>query len=190
LREIIGGGYARSSLLHQTTEVLFITRTGSFGEWEAEAPMPLRDRMTAGSDIVFELRASANSIFDVEPLDRQRLIVSGIEEAVALEKRLQQAGHAVGDRPGFMDDMPQLAKIAARPEAVEVLVAAGMSMLAAEIDRLRELAGKVTEPQEKAQATFAEALVGSGFEFINRARIVVKERRNRERLRRPGHDAT
>ncbi|WP_172724354.1 hypothetical protein [Neorhizobium tomejilense] len=152
--------------------------------------MPLRDRMTAGSDIVAELHTSANSIFDVDPLDRQRLIVFGLEEAASLEKRLQQAGHAVGDRPGFMDDMPELAKMAARPEAVEVLIAAGMSMLAAEIDRLRELAERLTDPQEKARATFAEALVDSGFEPFNGARIVVKERRNRERLRRPGDDAT
>lgn len=59
----------------------------------------------------------------------------------------------------FMEDMPKLAEMAERPDAVDVIVAAGMLMLAEEVQRLRVLnhaAKEYDHPQPEAETTSAE----------------------------------
>lgn len=139
--------------------------------------------MTCDADVLLDLQAAANRIFEVDPADRQRLIVRGIHNVASLERRIRHAGHPSGATPAFLADMPKLAEVSAEADAVEAVVAAGMMMLAEEIERLRGIADGLT-PSE-SQPTMAEVLKESGFEPFTRGRIIVEERRNSERLRRP-----
>ncbi len=95
--------------------------------------------MTHTPDFISELFAAANTIHDIAPLERRRLIERGIATVRAQRELLHMNGNTVSLEPGFMKDMPGLAVMAARDEGIEVLVAAGMLMLAAEIRRLRIL---------------------------------------------------
>lgn len=113
--------------------------------------------MTAKADIVHELHVASNTIHDVAPAVRQRLLMAGIDEAISLRRLAQLAGLDSPEVPGFMDDMPKLADMAGDGNAVEVLIAAGMSMLASEIARLRDivdgaLTGRLVERPDRNNA--------------------------------------
>ena len=89
--------------------------------------------------IVYELHRASNSIFDIDTTERQRLLLAGIEETDATRRMLTILGRSVPAASSYMEDMEKVAEMAARGDAVEVLVAAGMSMLATEIEGLRRL---------------------------------------------------
>lgn len=121
--------------------------------------------MVPTTDIVHELHVASNTIFDVALSDRQRLLLDGIEEAASFRRLALLAGVHDPDPPGFMDDMPKLAAMAGDADAVEVLIAAGMSMLAGEIERLRRT-------------------VKQGIGRYDGRRIVIGQGRRREPLKR------
>lgn len=91
------------------------------------------------SDIVDALEAAANTIYDIPSQERRRLILDGTEAAKAERTVLLLKGKVLPMEPGFMSDIPTLAEMAGKENAVEVLVGAGMLMLAGEIRRLRGL---------------------------------------------------
>lgn len=62
-----------------------------------------------------------------------------------MKQLLQLACIRDPEQPNFMSDMPKLAEMAGDADAVEVIVAAGMSMLASEIERLRGMATGVVD---------------------------------------------
>lgn len=140
--------------------------------------------MTSKSDIVNELQRAANTIFDVDPAERQRLLRSGMDEAMSLGQFLRLGGIPDRERPTFMSAMPKLADMAGSADAVEVIVAAGMSMLSGEIERLRGLAEGSVEGRAPQSPTLADALRDAGFEAYARDRLVVGQGRKREPLER------
>lgn len=91
------------------------------------------------SDIVDALEAAANTIYDIHVQERRRLILVGTEIAKAERAHLLSKKTVLPLERRFMSDMPKLAEMAGKENAVEVLVGAGMLMLAGEIRRLRGL---------------------------------------------------
>ena len=91
------------------------------------------------TDIVVELEAAANTINDVMPIDRRKLIEEGIAGVASERTLLILKGNVLPMEPGFMSDMPTLAEMAGLDDALELIVSAGMMMLAGEIARLRNL---------------------------------------------------
>ncbi|MBW6425443.1 hypothetical protein KX729_28915 [Rhizobium sp. XQZ8] len=75
----------------------------------------------------------------IKPVKRRRLIDRGIATVHAQQELLRLNGTTFALQPGFMSDMPTLARLAGQEDAVDVLVSAGMLMLAGEIMRLRIL---------------------------------------------------
>lgn len=142
------------------------------------------DVMAPKSDIVDELQRAANTIFDVDPLDRQRVLRCGIDEATSLGRLLHLEGIPDREKPNFFDDMPALIEMSAKPDAVEVLVAAGMSLLAGEIERLRGILEGIANEEAAQSPTLADALSDAGFEASIRDRMVMGQGRNREPLQR------
>lgn len=143
--------------------------------------------MSSTLDIVNELQRAANTVFELDPLVRRRLLESGMGEVSSLSQWLVAAGHEDEERPPFLDDMPTLAEMAAKPDAVEVLIAAGMSMLAGEIERLRGIADRLASDGLRAEPTFGKALDDAGFSAFYRGRQVIKQGRGRGVLKLRKH---
>lgn len=95
--------------------------------------------MTQTTDFISELFEAANTLQNVTPAERRRLIERGISTVHAQQELLRLNGNTVAIEPGFMSDMPALAMVAGQDNAVDTLVSAGMLMLAGEIRRLRIL---------------------------------------------------
>lgn len=93
--------------------------------------------MSQTTDFVAELIYAANTIDDVTPFERRRLLERGMA-IVAAQREL------VPLQPDFMQAMAKLAEIAGRDNGIEMLIAVGMLDLAEEIRRLRVLC-KATE---------------------------------------------
>lgn len=91
------------------------------------------------SEIADALEAAANTIYEIRADERRRLVVAGTEAAKADLAILLKKGTVVPVEPGFMSDMPTLAEMAGKENGVEVIVGAGMLMLAGEIRRLHAL---------------------------------------------------
>ena len=94
--------------------------------------------MTQTTDFISELFEAANTLSLVTPAERRLLIEQGIA-TVRAQQELLRVSNITAIEPGFMCDMPKLAEIAGQDDAVDVLVSAGMLMLAGEIRRLRIL---------------------------------------------------
>jgi len=95
--------------------------------------------LTQTTAFISELVEGANTLQHVAPGERRRLIERGIATVNAQQELLRLQGNTIAFQPGFMSDMPALARIAGQDDAVEVLVSSGMLMLAGEIRRLRIL---------------------------------------------------
>jgi hypothetical protein len=91
------------------------------------------------TDFITELFEAANTLQNVTPAERRRLIERGIATVRAQQELLRLSGNTKAIEPSFMSDMPALAVIAEEDNAVDTLVSAGMLMLAGEIRRLRIL---------------------------------------------------
>jgi hypothetical protein len=91
------------------------------------------------TDFISELIYAANTIADVTPFERRRLLERGMAIAAAQRELLELRGDIVPLQPGFMQDMAKLAETAGRENGIEILIGAGMLMLANEIRRLRLL---------------------------------------------------
>lgn len=89
--------------------------------------------------LIYRLEAAANTIHTVPLNERRDLIEQGVSAIDALRADLESAGNVSPLQPRWMADMRSLAEISSREDAVEVLVAAGMSLIAAELERLRGL---------------------------------------------------
>ncbi len=145
--------------------------------------------MTHDADIIIALETAANTTIEVGPAERRRLLMEGMNEATLLEARLRNAVNADFERPDFLDDMTALIEMAANPNAVEILVAAGMSMLASEIERMRGLLDSLPPTSVAAQPTLAEALEEEGFRPFHRDRKVIGQGRVRRSLKPRKHAA-
>lgn len=95
--------------------------------------------MSQTTDFISELIYAANTIADVTPFERRRLLKRGMAIAAAQRELLELRGDIVPLQPGFMQDMAKLAETAGRENGIEILIGAGMLMLANEIRRLRLL---------------------------------------------------
>lgn len=95
--------------------------------------------MSQTTDFISELIYAANTIADVTPFERRRLLERGMAIAAAQRELLELRGDIVPLQPGFMQDMAKLAETAGRENGIEILIGAGMLMLANEIRRLRLL---------------------------------------------------
>ena len=95
--------------------------------------------MSQTTDFISELFEAANTLGLVTPVERRRLIERGIAVVRAQQELLRFNGNIAAIEPGFMADMPKLAEMAGQDDAVDILVSAGMLMLAGEIRRLRIL---------------------------------------------------
>lgn len=91
------------------------------------------------TDFVAELIVAANTIDDVTPFERRRLLERGVAIVAAQRELLGLRGNIVPIQPGFMQEMGRLAEIAGRENGIEILIAVGMLNLADEIRRLRVL---------------------------------------------------
>jgi len=91
------------------------------------------------TDFISELIYAANTIAEVTPFERRRLLERGMAIAAAQRELLELRGNIVPLQPGFMQDMAKLAETAGRENGIEILIGAGMLMLANEIRRLRLL---------------------------------------------------
>jgi len=91
------------------------------------------------TDFVAELIYAANTIDDVTPLERRRLLERGMAIVAAQRELLEMRGNIVPLQPDFMQAMAKLAEIAGRDNGIEILIAVGMLNLADEIRRLRVL---------------------------------------------------
>lgn len=100
--------------------------------------------MSQTTDFVAELIYAANTIDDVTPFERRRLLERGMAIVAAQRELLELRGNIVPLQPDFMQAMAKLAEIAGRDNGIEMLIAAGMLNLAEEIRRLRVLC-KATE---------------------------------------------
>ncbi len=100
--------------------------------------------MSQTTDFVAELIYAANTIDDVTPFERRRLLESGMAIVAAQRELLELRGNIVPLQPDFMQAMAKLAEIAGRDNGIEMLIAVGMLNLADEIRRLRVLC-KATE---------------------------------------------
>lgn len=100
--------------------------------------------MSQTTDLVAELIYAANTIDDVTPFERRRLLERGMAIVAAQRELLELRGNIVPLQPDFMQAMAKLAEIAGRDNGIEMLIAAGMLNLAEEIRRLRVLC-KATE---------------------------------------------
>jgi hypothetical protein len=89
------------------------------------------------TDFVAELIYAANTIDDVTPFERRRLLERGMAIVAAQRELLELRGNIVPVQPDFMQEMAKLAEIAGRDNGIERLIAAGILMLADEIRRLR-----------------------------------------------------
>jgi len=96
------------------------------------------------TDFVAELIYAANTIDDVTPFERRRLLERGMAIVAAQRELLELRGNIVPLQPDFMQAMAKLAEIAGRDNGIEMLIAVGMLDLAEEIRRLRVLC-KATE---------------------------------------------
>lgn len=99
--------------------------------------------MSQTTNFVAELIYAANTIAEVTPFERRRLLERGMAIVGAQQELLELRGNIVPIRSGFMHDMAKLAEIAGRDNGIEVLIGAGMLMLADEIRRLRVLCNAV-----------------------------------------------
>jgi uncharacterized protein Yka (UPF0111/DUF47 family) len=95
--------------------------------------------MTSSTNLIVKLFYAANTIHLVPPTDRRDLIEQGIKTADELRKRLRLEGNMIAMVPHFMEDMPKLVEMAQRTDAVDAIIAAGMLMLAGEVQRLQVL---------------------------------------------------
>jgi hypothetical protein len=95
--------------------------------------------MTQTTDFISELFEAANTLRTIAPAERRRLIERGIATVRAQQELLHLNSNTVAMDPGFLKDMPTLAEMAGRDDAVDVVIGAGMLMLAGEIRRLRIL---------------------------------------------------
>lgn len=95
--------------------------------------------MSQTTDFVAELIYAANTIDDVTPLERRRLLERGMAIVAAQRELLEMRGNIVPLQPDFMQAMAKLAEIAGRDNGIEILIAVGMLNLADEIRRLRVL---------------------------------------------------
>ncbi len=100
--------------------------------------------MSQTTDFVAELIYAANTIDDVTPFERRRLLERGMAIVAAQRELLELRGNIVPLQPDFMQAMAKLAEIAGRDNGIEMLIAVGMLDLAEEIRRLRVLC-KATE---------------------------------------------
>ncbi len=100
--------------------------------------------MSQTTDFVAELIYAANTIDDVTPFERRRLLERGMAIVAAQRELLELRGNIVPLQPDFMQAMAKLAEIAGRDNGIEMLIAVGMLNLADEIRRLRVLC-KATE---------------------------------------------
>ncbi len=91
------------------------------------------------TDFVAELIYAANTIDDVTSFERRRLLERGMAIVAAQRELLEVRGNIVSIQPDFMQDMAKLAEIAGGKNGIDVLIGAGMLMLADEIRRLRVL---------------------------------------------------
>jgi len=91
------------------------------------------------TDFISELIEAANTLESVTPNERRRLIERGISTVRAQQELLQLQGNLVAIEPGFMESMPTLAEMAGRENGIDLLIGAGMLLLAGEIRRLRIL---------------------------------------------------
>lgn len=101
--------------------------------------------MIQTTDFISELVAAANMIELIRPSERQRLIERGVLIVKAQQDLLHVSGNTIAIEPAFMRDMPKLADMAGRDEVAELVVGAGMLMLAGEMRRLRILIQSVQE---------------------------------------------
>lgn len=83
---------------------------------------------------------TANTLHAVTPYERRRLIVLGFSVVEAQREVILLQGDVVPVEPGFMQSMATLAEMAGREDGIDVLIGAGMLMLAGEIQRLSVLA--------------------------------------------------
>lgn len=95
--------------------------------------------MSHTTDFIAELIRAANTLDTVTPFERGRLIDRGVSIVQAQRELLQLHGNIVPVKPGFMQDMGTLAEMAGREDGIDILVGAGMLMLAGEIQRLGTL---------------------------------------------------
>lgn len=95
--------------------------------------------MSQTTDFVAELIYAANTIDDVTPFERRRLLERGMAIVAAQRELLEMRGNIVPLQPDFMQAMAKLAEIAGRDNGIEILIAVGMLNLADEIRRLRVL---------------------------------------------------
>lgn len=95
--------------------------------------------MSQTTGFVAELIYAANTIDDVTPFERRRLLERGITIVAAQRELLELRGNIVPLQPDFMQAIVKLAEIAGRENGVEILIAVGMLNLADEIRRLRVL---------------------------------------------------
>lgn len=95
--------------------------------------------MSQATDCIAQLIRAANTLDTVTPFERGRLLDRGISIVRAQRELLQLQGNIVPVRPGFMQDLGSLANMAGREGGIDVLIGAGMLMLADEIQRLRML---------------------------------------------------
>jgi hypothetical protein len=91
------------------------------------------------TDFVAELIYAANTIDEVTPFERRRLLERGMAIVAAQRELLELRGNIVPLQPDFMREMGKLAEIAGRRNGISLLIGSGMLMLADEIRRLRVL---------------------------------------------------
>lgn len=95
--------------------------------------------MSQTTDFVTELVRAANTLTAVTPFERRRLIERSISVIGAQRELIRLDGGVAHDLPGFMQDMATLAEMAGRDSGIDILVSAGLLMLAGEIQQLRTL---------------------------------------------------
>lgn len=101
--------------------------------------------MSQTTDFVAELIHAANTIDVVTPFERRRLIERSIAVIAAQRHLLELHNRAAPPQPDFMQDMERLAQIGGCENGIDVLISAGMLMLAGEIQMLRRHCKEIDE---------------------------------------------
>lgn len=95
--------------------------------------------MSQTTDFTAELFKAANRLDVVSPFERRRLIERAVAVIAAQRELLKLRGDIVPIEPDFLKEMGKLAEMAGGDNGVDVLISAGLLILAEEIRRLRIL---------------------------------------------------
>lgn len=95
--------------------------------------------MSQKTDFTTELFEAANRLDVVSPFERRRLIERSVAVIAAQQELLKLRGNVVPIEPDFLKEIGKLAEMAGGDNGIDVLISAGLLMLADEIRRLRIL---------------------------------------------------